>query len=176
MEHYTEAVNEMRASLLLRPGRSALDYATYADYADAAGEPAESERALKEAETFPGGKKEADLVRARIRLRHGDATGAMQILNEMVAQFPDEWRVPDLLGAARISRKDYDGAFAAFERVIALAPDLPTPHYDAALALHHMGRNSEALTQCRLALAHAPDYQDVRDLMREIQQGGSASK
>src|ERR1700730_7259928 len=147
---------------MLRSDRSAYEYATFADYADAAGEPAEGERALKAAETLPGGKKEAELARARIRLRHGDAGGAMQILNEMVVLSPEEWRVRDLLGAARITRKDYDGAFAAFERAVALAPDLPTPHHDAAVALHHMGRDGEALIQCRLALAAAPDYQDAR--------------
>jgi tetratricopeptide (TPR) repeat protein len=176
LERYTEAVTEMRASLLLQPDRSASEYATFADYADAAGEPAESERALEEAATLPDGKKEGELVRARIRLRHGDAAGATQILNEMAVQYPDEWRVQDLLGAARISRKDYEGAFAAFERAIVLAPDLPTPHHDAAVALHNMGRDGEALTQCRLALAAAPGYQEARALMTEIQQHGSASK
>jgi Flp pilus assembly protein TadD len=100
----------------------------------------------------------------------------MQILNEMAVLYPDGWRVRDLLGAARITRKDYDGAFMAFERAVALAPDLPTPHHDAAVALHHMGRDGEALTQCRLALAAAPDYQDARALMMEIQQHGAASK
>jgi hypothetical protein len=36
-----------------------------------------------------------------------------------------------------------------------------------------MGREGEALTQCRLALDTAPDYQDARSLMAEIQQHGS---
>jgi hypothetical protein len=39
-----------------------------------------------------------------------------------------------------------------------------------------MGRDGDALTQCRLALAAAPDYQEARTLMTEIQQHGSASK
>jgi Flp pilus assembly protein TadD len=176
LERYPEAVSEMRASLMLLPDRSAYEYATFADYTDAAGEPAESERALKEAETLPGGEGEAELVRARIRLRHGDAAGAMQILNEMVAQYPNEVRVWLLMGTTHIARKDYDGALAAFERAIALAPGDPAPTYDAALALHRMGRDGDALTQCRLALAAAPDYQEARTLMTEIQQHGSASK
>jgi tetratricopeptide (TPR) repeat protein len=174
--HYTEAVAEMRASLALRPGRTAFVYATYADYADRAGEPTESERTLKEAETLPGGKKEAQLARARMRLRHGDAPGAMQILSEMVAQYPDEVRVWLQMGTTRVALKDYDGAFMAFERAIALAPDDGVPHFDAAVALHRMGGNGEALVQCRLALALTPDDQDARTLMTEIQQHGSASK
>jgi tetratricopeptide (TPR) repeat protein len=173
---YAEAVTEMRASLLLRPERSAFDYATFADYADAAGEPAESERALKAAETLRDGEKEAQVVRAQIRFRHGDATGALQILNEMVMRYPEMSRAWLLLGAVRMARKDYDGAFVAFERLIALTPDFPVPHYDAAVALYRMGRNAEALAQCRAALALAPDYREARALMAEIQQHGSANK
>jgi tetratricopeptide (TPR) repeat protein len=175
MEHYTEAVNEMRASLALRPGRSASDYAIYADYADTAGEAAECERALEVTEALLGGRKEAQLVRARMRFRHGDAVGAMQILNEMVAQYPDEMRVWLLMGTIRMARKDYDGAFASFERAIAITPDLPAAHYNAADALHHLGRNAEALIQCRAALALAPYYQEARALMTVIQQHGSAN-
>jgi protein O-mannosyl-transferase len=173
---YAEALNEMRASLLLRPERSAFDYATFADYADAAGEPAESERALKVAETLRDGKKEAQVVRAEIRFRHGDAVGALQILNEMVMRYPEMSRAWLLLGAVRMAQKDYDGAFVAFERLIALTPDFPVPHYDAAVALYRMGRNPEALAQCRLALAIAPDYREARALMAEIHQHDSASK
>jgi tetratricopeptide (TPR) repeat protein len=173
---YTEAVTEMRASLLLRPNRSAFDYATFADYADAAGEPAESERALKAAENLLDGKKEAQVVRAQIRFRHGDVAGALQILNEMIVRYPDMPRVWLLLGTVRMARKDYEGAFVAFERVSALKSDFPVPHYFAAVALHHMGRNAEALTQCRLALAAAPDYQNARALLTEIQNHDSAGK
>jgi protein O-mannosyl-transferase len=173
LQSYAEAVTEMRASLLLRPDRSAFNYTTFADYADAAGEPAESDRALKVAETLIDGKKEAQLVRAQIRFRHGDFTGATQILNEMAVRYPDVVRVWLLLGRTRMARSDYDGAFAAFERAIAIPPDLPAAHYYAAVALHRMGREGEALTQCRLALDTAPDYQDARSLMAEIQQHGS---
>jgi hypothetical protein len=39
-----------------------------------------------------------------------------------------------------------------------------------------MGRNAEALTECRLALAAAPDYQDARALLTEIQNHDSPGK
>ena len=100
----------------------------------------------------------------------------MQILNEMIVRYPDTPRVWLLLGTVRMAGKDYEGALGAFKRAMALAPDLPAPHHDAAVALHRMGRDGDALTQCRLALAAAPDYQEARTLMTEIQQHGSASK
>ncbi|MDX6639138.1 MAG: hypothetical protein QOF12_149 [Solirubrobacteraceae bacterium] len=70
--------------------------------------------------------RQVDLLRAELRLHHGDRPGAAAILRAVVRDEPDNVAAWDLLGAA-LSGVDPAGARAANARVRALVPPVPLP-------------------------------------------------
>jgi tetratricopeptide (TPR) repeat protein len=60
------------------------------------------------------------------------------------------------IGLAAESRDDWASAIPEFERIVAIAPAEPqgsTAHYDLALAYAHVGRDDDAATHLRAAIA-----------------------
>jgi len=132
-----------------------------------AGQP---ERALAALERFAEGEdalaRHPELTRLRARIHGdiaharesaGDVEGAAARLLLALDQAPD---FPDLhhrLGVARLKLRDFEGARAAFERAIALAPAYAAPRVELAFLDARQGRLGESLALLkRLADSGAP--------------------
>ena len=163
-----EAAAEIAKALELTPRPTAPAYADLAELYDAQGNSAQSDAALKHAESLPGGVEAAGLVRARIAMRHGDPSGAETTLRQMSRLYPGDPRVWTLLGLFEADQNRAAEGLADFDRALELAPANAITHFFAARMLHKLGRDPEALDQCRKALAIAPDSADARELMEEI--------
>jgi tetratricopeptide (TPR) repeat protein len=165
---YTDAVHDMRVAITIRPNRPAKNYASLANYADAAGMPAISEAALAQAEKLDGGARLAELTRAQIALRHGNPGTAESILDGMLAQYPSDVEGWSLLGSARVAANNYPGALVAYRNLARLAPDYSAGYFLSAQVLHALGRDAEAMAQCRLALKVNPNDPATLALIAQI--------
>jgi len=164
----SEGASEVAEGLKLVPHAPAMAYVSLAQIYESAGDRAQSEAALKYAESLPGGVEAVGLARANTRIEQGDGAGAEEILRGLAARFPGDQSVWETLGAALFAQNRDDDALEAFGRALALNPDDPQTHLDAARTLHRMGRNGEAFEQCRLALSVNPGDVAARALMSEI--------
>ncbi|MGH7815591.1 MAG: tetratricopeptide repeat protein [Candidatus Binataceae bacterium] len=133
--------------------------------ADAAGDAKGSAAAIAQAEKVPGGADAADLARARIEFRRGDAHGAEKTLRGLLARSPNNAEALAILGAVLSAEHRYVEALAAVRRAAAIDPQQPLLHYLIALALHQMGHDPEARAECAIALAGAPNDPGARGLM-----------
>lgn len=69
-------------------------------------------------------------ARAQVLMDQGRPEAAAQLLQEAVAQTPDDAKLHFLLGVARTDAGDPEAARAAFERAVALKPDFAQAHYN----------------------------------------------
>ncbi len=173
---YQGAVRDMTNAITLEPRRPAHDYATLAEYADAAGNPDLGERALARAASMTGGEKLAETTRAQIELRHGNFTAASQLLKRLIERYPDDALLWSYMGSARVGVGDYAGALDAYQKMAKLAPDFSAPYYLSAEVLHAMHRDDEALANCRIALKLTPDDPATLALLAAIQKSASTSR
>ncbi|HVN64622.1 MAG TPA: tetratricopeptide repeat protein, partial [Candidatus Binataceae bacterium] len=146
-------------------------YAALALAADAAGDPNQSEAALKSAAALPGGAEAAALARAQIAFRHADGKGAEVQLREILRSDPDNGDALVTLGTLLAATNRDDEAVIVYRRAESLEPELPSLHYKLALVLHRMGRDPEARSEARKALAGAPQSEEFETLMAEIDNG-----
>ena len=170
---YSDAVRDMRKAVMMYPNLPPKNYASLANDADAAGQPDVSEAALRVLERLVGGAKLAKMTRAQIDLRHGRTADASRILDGLSAEYPSDAQVWALLGSTREAMGDYPGALVAYRRMAILAPDFSAPYYLTAEVLHRMGRDTEALANCRAALKINPGDPATRALVAQIQEKGS---
>ncbi|HKV53439.1 MAG TPA: tetratricopeptide repeat protein [Candidatus Binataceae bacterium] len=174
---YSDAVRDKLAAAKIKPRKEASAYAALAEDGDRAGEPSVVEAALTAAEALPDGHRQAQMVRAELSFEHGNAAGATRILEDLASTHPGDPQVWYLLANARFIDQNYSAAASAYLHAIALARnDYPQAHYRAALALHHIGRDDEALAQCRLALKVSPRDRDALALADEIERHLEVSK
>ncbi|HUO04015.1 MAG TPA: tetratricopeptide repeat protein [Candidatus Binataceae bacterium] len=155
----------------LNPPRAGA-YADLAIAADAAGDSAQADAALKRAEAMPGGSEFAAVTRAQIRIFHGDPNGAQAALRDFLKNNPDSVQALAALGAALLAAKDYNEALDAYRHAAAIAPADPAYRYKMALILHRMGRDREAHDECAAVVAALPYDLKARALMAEIARGG----
>jgi tetratricopeptide (TPR) repeat protein len=101
-------------------------------------------------------------------MRHGDPSSAETILRQMSHLYPGDPQVWTMLGLFEADRNRDAEGLADFDRALQLAPADAAARFFAARALHKLGRDQEALDQCRKALAIAPDSADARQLMEDI--------
>ncbi len=170
---YPDAVRDLQRAIELQPRRPARAYAILANYADAAGRTNLSDAALRVAASLADGAKLAEITRAQIALRHRDNATASRILEALSQKYPDDAEVWSDLGSVRVASKDYPGALAAYQRLAVLAPDFSAAYFLTAQALHSMGRDQEALANCRIALKLNPGDPATIALMAQIQPGKS---
>ena len=168
------AAREMAAGLDLMKSPPASAYADLALAVDAAGDSHEAETALARVEKLPGGTDFADVARAQLLVRHGDTTGAVQELSALLARDPINPKALTTLGAILSSEHRYDEALAMYRRAIEIAPRDEQLHYLAALAFYRSGRAANALEECKIALAIAPENPDVLALSAKIEQAMAA--
>ena len=137
-------------------GPLALKYIKLAELYDSIGNQQQVEAVLKEIDSMPEGELAVGLARAQIRLNHSDQKGAEQILRELSVSYPTSWDVLFPLADLEFKLKHYDQALTCYQRAHAGWFGGAQLHLSMAQSLHAMGRNSEALDQCRLAQALAP--------------------
>jgi tetratricopeptide (TPR) repeat protein len=166
---FAQAGKAMSVYIEMMPGPKAADYVTLAEYFALAGETAASEQALKQAESKPDGAESAALTRAEIRMWHGDNAGAEGMLRGLALRYPKDSEVWDELGSALADQKRYAEALSAYRQAVELEPRQLTPRFLIATLLHAMGRDQEALEQCRAALVIEPNSGDSQALMEEIE-------
>ncbi|MFZ0890517.1 MAG: tetratricopeptide repeat protein [Candidatus Binataceae bacterium] len=144
-------------------------YSVLARLYDASGDKAKSEAILKRMQSTKGGSPAAELLRTDLKLSHGDAPGAGAMARQLSIAYPYDPRVWVELGLALIAQKRDSEALAAFQRALSFAPRDTAVNYLTAVTLYRLGRNREALDQCRRVLAVAPDDPGTRALMARIE-------
>ena len=137
-------------------GPLALLYIDLAVLYDSEGNQDQVEAVLKEMDSMPQGELAEGLARARIRLKHSDKAGAERILIELSQRYPNSSLILNPLGDLEFDMKRYDKALDYYQRASAGWYADAQLHIAMAKSLAGMGRNRDALDQCRLALAMAP--------------------
>jgi Flp pilus assembly protein TadD len=170
-----DATREMARAVEMEQRPKTGDLALLAQLYDLNGDAAHSEGILRHIESMPDGAPIAGVARGQMKIARGDAASAEAIVRPLAGRYPDNYRLWTLLGLALAAQNHNEQALRAFQRALAVAPPDPAPHFFAARLLHQMGRDREALTQCRMALAAAPDDGSAKALMAEIS-GGKRSQ
>ena len=163
-----EAASELAQALKLMPNPAAVDYVALAELYDALGKPAQRDEMLRRASSLPDGDEIVGLADARIKARQGDRKGAENLLRDLVRRYPRSPRAWTALGL--LLADDHPGAesLRAFDTAQQLSPADPKPYLLAAHELHGMGRDRDALQDCRRALALAPGYAEAQALESEL--------
>ncbi|MGH7814601.1 MAG: glycosyltransferase family 39 protein [Candidatus Binataceae bacterium] len=152
--------------------RQPAEYAELAFAADAAGGKSQSEAALAAAAKLPDGAVIAALARAQLLFRHGDPAGAKAATAPLLRNLPTDAETLIAIGAELAAEHRYAEALAPYRRAAAIAPHDPMLHVRIAAALRHLGCNREALHECALALADAPNDAGALALRAAIERGG----
>ena len=174
MGRLKEAAIETSAALELKPNPLPIDYIGLAHIYDALGERAQADAAFDRAALLPGGEALAELTRAQMELKAGDRAGAEKTLRAEEVRYPDDERMPTMLGLLLADENRNQEALAAYQRAMTLATFDARPRVFAARLLHKMGRDSEALDLCRAALHILPGNPDAQALIAEIEHPAAA--
>ena len=110
-----------------------------------------------------------------VALRLGrDLTGAQKVLEELVAETPDEAQACFLLGDVLLAQDQADRALPLLEKAARLGPDQPQVHSSLGRAYALVGRPAEAIPHLKLALAADADGSVRYQLARCYQATGQA--
>jgi tetratricopeptide (TPR) repeat protein len=84
------------------------------------------------------------IIRAAQAGANADAAKALQLLQKLVADYPEDERAHFLLGTAYFGRQDYPKAIQAYRRSIAIAPNFAPAYNIIGYAYRTEGRYGEA--------------------------------
>jgi tetratricopeptide (TPR) repeat protein len=155
----TEALETMKRAPVAAYGPVALLYVPLATLYDSVGNQAQVDAVMKELDSMSDGELAIGLARAKISLNHGDKADAERILRELSDRYPDNFEVSIDLANLEFDLKNYNEALIAYQRAGGGWFGGSYLHSSIAKTLHTMGRDREALDQCRLAEAANPrDY------------------
>jgi tetratricopeptide (TPR) repeat protein len=154
----TEGLEIMESYPVADVGPFALRYAKLAGLYDSIGNQKQVQAVLKDVDSMPEGELAAGLARATIRLNHSDKEGAERILSKLSERYPDNAQVLITLGDVQADLKQNEQALISYQRAIPNRIGQAQLHSSIAKSLHAMGRDREALDQCRLALALASPH------------------
>ncbi len=138
-------------------GPLALRYVLLAQLYDSQDNSEKVQSVLKKMDSMPEGELAEGLARAEILLQHNDKRGAEQVLLELADRYPMNPDVLIKLGNLQADLNQNEQALKSYQRISHWTGH---PHLYVAIAksLHALGREREALDQCRLALALAPPH------------------
>jgi len=111
------------------------------------------------------------LFRTRALLFAGNLEQAAQSAEETAAAAPENPEALYLLGAARMGRRDLDGAEAAFRKTLAVEPDYPPALSDLAVLLASQGRRQEATKLLEHLVEIQPDNRAARANLERLRGG-----
>ena len=146
----------------------AMRYTPLVELYDSKNDQPQVEAVLKEMDSMSEGELSVGLARAKIRLNHSDKAGAERILSELAERYPDYPPVLIELGDLQADLKQNEQALASYQNAIPNSIGQAHLHASIAKSLHAMGRDHEALDQCRLAQALGPRDWQVQFSCAEI--------
>jgi Flp pilus assembly protein TadD len=168
IEEYTHALDVMSKHPTPKFGLLAMRYGKLAELYDLDGKPQQSEAVLKEMDSMSGGELAVGLAEATIRLQHSDKEGAERILRDLSQRYASSPGVLIQLGDVQTDLKQNEAALAAYRLASVGALGDSHLHLSQAKALHGLGRDEEALGQCRLAMALAPQNMEIQFTCAQI--------
>ena len=153
----TEALDKMESFLTPEFFPLSLHYVPLVELYDSRGDSARVNSLLEKLNSMPEGELAVGLARAEIMLNRNDKRRAERILLELADKYPDNPEVLFRLGGVQADLNENEQALNSYQRI---------PHWIAhprlyasmAKSLHAMGRDREALDQCRLAMALASPH------------------
>lgn len=111
-----------------------------------------------------GGGEAADVSQARADIMGGRAHSAVDRLQRLVRQSPEDGPSHMLLGVALMQAGDLVGARDAFCRSTDLQPSSATAHYNYAVFLAHTGELEDAIVEADTALYLSPRHEGAQKL------------
>lgn len=109
----------------------------------------------EEVESLPEGELALGLAQIEIRLQRSDKAGAEQVLRELSQRYSDNDQLLMKLGNLQADLNQNQQALESYNRISHWFGH-PNIYAMKAKSLHALGRDREALEQCRMALASAP--------------------
>jgi predicted Zn-dependent protease len=157
-----QALSELTAGIAMMNSEPSSDFGPLAmryipllQIYDSLGNSRQVQSLMKEVESMPEGELAVGMARAEIRLQHGDKSGTEQLLRELSDRYPDDDAILMKLGNLQADLKQNEQALASYQRISHWLGH-PNLYVARAQSLHALGRDREALEQCDLALASAP--------------------
>jgi len=123
----------------------------------------------QEAPTAPDRRR--DLRQARTLLAEHQPHAALQLLDRLVAAWPDHEPAWRLKAAAHGALSEWWSAEEAARRCLDLAPDSARSHLNLGIALRKQGRLPEAEAELRAALALEPAYPKAQTELAKVLEG-----
>ena len=176
MDDGPQAVRDLERALALDPKSDAIAYQLGLAYR-AVGDRARSDRYMRRRgdaasvgpddpliDSLPGMLEggAAYLTRGLEAMDRRDWTAAVANLQIASERSPRDAVVHLNLGTALFLAGDRPRAQAAFQRAIAIAPDLPKPHFTLGLVAESDGRDREAIAHFQTAVRLDPNYLEAR--------------
>ena len=153
----TDALDQMESFPTPEFFPLSLQYVPLVELYDSQGDSARVKSLLEKLNYMPEGELAVGLARAEIMLNHNDKRGAERILLELADKYPDNPEVSFRLGGVQADLNENEQALNSYERILHWFAH-PRLYASKAKSLHAMGRDREALDQCRLALALASPH------------------
>jgi tetratricopeptide (TPR) repeat protein len=100
---------------------------------------------------------EALITKAQLLMIVNRLADALELLDEIVKQDPNNYQGQYYRGTAQVLAKQYESAVSSFRHAVRLRQDSARAHVALAEALSLTGRTSEALDEYRAALHLDPE-------------------
>ncbi len=175
MGHGAEGTAEVEKALSITNDAPASAYVTLAEIYDLQGDDAHREEVLKKIESMTDGDRIAAMARASVMARRGDIAGAERVLRAVIDRHPtgagSMWV---MLAQTQASANQNQEALVSLDHALEYSlfsqESVKSGLYmQIAQVLHAMGRDREALDQCRLVLALEPGDPTAQSLKAELQ-------
>jgi len=99
-------------------------------------------------------------------LKAGKIDEAVQILERVCANSPEDYRGFNFLGAAYAEQKLFDRAVGAFQTALQLRPNAPSIHFNLGLAYQADGFPDRAREHFERALTLDPNYEKAKEAIK----------
>jgi tetratricopeptide (TPR) repeat protein len=107
-------------------------------------------------------------VEAQRATVHGDRGKAQDLLRQLVAAKPKDWRVQLQVAQRALADESWTEAVTASQKVLEVAPTNPLPYNLIAYAEAYQGRWEEAIAAARKQVELLPDEPNPHDTLGEI--------
>ncbi len=136
----------------------------------------EAEKALLNALELDPRSNRLRLLLGQLRLRKGDAEGAVQVVEEALAEHPDFVEGHLFLGGLSFNRGDYAAAVKHFEEVVRLDPERDPVLLHLGMSYERLQQQGRAIDAFRRFLERRPEsIAGLAHLARACQQQGDGA-
>ncbi|MFH8972708.1 tetratricopeptide repeat protein [Streptomyces sp. NPDC017890] len=120
----------------------------------------------------PAPSTETGLRQIRARLENGDAPGALEALEALEGERPDDWRVVWYRGLAALVTGDHEGAALAFDAIYDAFPGEIAPKLALGLCAEVLGQLDNAAEYYRLVWSSDPSHVSAAFGLARVQLAG----